>query len=77
MRRAKRVAQVIEKALRGEIRLRDVIAASEIPVEDAVGIIQCVSSAVAAVHSTGVAHQTSISGTGTAGSVRSGCTSPQ
>lgn len=48
-------AYIVREWVEGQA-LRDVIAASQIPVEDAVGIIQCVASAVAAVHATGVAH---------------------
>ncbi|ADD46050.1 serine/threonine protein kinase [Stackebrandtia nassauensis DSM 44728] len=48
-------AYIVREWVEGQA-LRDVIAASAIPVEDAAGIIQCVASAVAAVHATGVAH---------------------
>lgn len=48
-------AYIVREWVEGQA-LRDVISASQIPVEDACGIIQCVASAVAAVHASGVAH---------------------
>ncbi|MGH8876966.1 MAG: protein kinase family protein [Stackebrandtia sp.] len=48
-------AYIVREWVEGQA-LRDSIAASPLAVEDAVGIVQCVASAVAAVHATGVAH---------------------